>query len=354
MGNYELYKRLVVEFISGSSGTLLEMLEYVNRRLTVDLKFEDISKRTLQTTLQELKEEFPHEKKYNKYQFDGKDTEKAALEKYAIPDEDEKEFIPLLINLMGQYKYLPSVNKAIRILEREFNPNSRFTANDEIQLQVIGFKLNDNVNADDLYRKCSILITAIKEKKMIDIMYKRVNSPDLEENQKLIPLKMMHKDGLYYLYAGKFFAKSNKYELRNFKVHQIEKYMVSDEDYSKIDLTGLKRAMEFSETFSPGVFIVDHENYEVKYLYFKFRDWAYTYIKELTIHHSQKIEDGDPQKLVCIVRFKLAVIKNSGKDLSQNPELAFMMGRFREYAEFIDFDDETWSKEKLRELLGLS
>jgi hypothetical protein len=81
MGNYELYKRLVVEFISGSSGTLLEMLEYVNRRLTADLKFEDISKRTLQTTLQELKAEFPNEKKYNKYQFEGKDTEKAALEK---------------------------------------------------------------------------------------------------------------------------------------------------------------------------------------------------------------------------------------------------------------------------------
>jgi hypothetical protein len=187
---------------------------------------------------------------------------------------------------------------------------------------------------------------------MIDIMYKRVNSPDLEENQKLIPLKMMHKDGLYYLYAGKFFAKSNKYELRNFKVHQIEKYKVSDEDYSKINLTGLKRAMEFSETFSPGVFIVDHENYEVKYLYFKFRDWAYAYIKELTIHHSQEILDGDPQKLVCIVRFKMAVIKNSGKELSQNPELAFLVGRFREFAEFIDFDDETWTKEKLREMLS--
>jgi hypothetical protein len=50
----------------------------------------------------------------------------------------------------------------------------------------------------------------------------------------------------------------------------------------------------------------------------------------------------------------MAVIKNSGKDLSQNPELAFLMGRFREFAEFIDFDNKKWSKEKLRELLELS
>jgi hypothetical protein len=63
-------------------------------------------------------------------------------------------------------------------------------------------------------------------------------------------------------------------------------------------------------------------------------------MRNLKFHHSQTIEQDDKVKQEIVVSFKLRLarpVTAPEQVLEQNKELAFLIKRFREYAEVIDY-----------------
>lgn len=345
-----LIQKLIVEFMGGESGGLKKMHKFVSDRFQ-SLNMNSVSRRTLQTHLSKLNVKYGHQKIKNRYQFVDPDTK--AFEDFNVLNQSEAQYAPLLLSLIKQFDALPLAKKAVKILEKEFNIKGNYSDSEKI-LHLIEFKLNNSDEKNlELQKICSGLIEAINEKHFINFSYCRVYESAVKKYEEVIPLKMILKDGLYYLYGAVLDQKTKKYGLRNFNIHEIIDFTAINKSYEVSHLIQLNKDLEFSLKFSPGVFIVDREKYDIKYLFYKFSDWAATYISNLKIHDSQKIIMEIPETKTSYVRFVMAVVKKDTFDINDNPEIAFLMGRFREYVELLAVNDEEMNWWMLKEKCGL-
>ena len=71
----------------------------------------------------------------------------------------------------------------------------------------------------------------------------------------------------------------------------------------------------------------------------EFRDWAANYVSKMNLHSTQKIinVDLDNNEIIIELALKLSKTMKSGDSINNlDPELAFLLGRFRNYCEIIE------------------
>ena len=351
---------LICQFLNDGGGTLEEMREYVNEHLE-DLGLKPIGTRTLQTCIEKLRKgEFDHSEKgkskreraklfkidvvedyiykWNKY---------SSYPKFGDLDEDERFTLPFLAGILKQYESIPAVQKILFQLPNIFNiSESEMESKNAIYHLGPEFFDDNDPRFHEKTMGCVIkILSCIHHSHCIEFHY--TSTRNFEEKEKsnfvsLSPLQIRFYENYYYLIG----LDNDTNIIRPFRVDQIQRHKVDisldDNDNPIIfDREVIEKEHNFKSRlkYSMGIWINDHEDplYEIK---IKFTEFAATYIKRLKFHPSQEIIDENKKEKSITISLKLKLRKESAEYstlFDRQYDLAFLLGRFRKYAEVISF-----------------
>jgi hypothetical protein len=345
--------RQICAFLSAGGGTLEEMHDWVNSRLE-DIGQASIGLRTLQGCIEKLRlGDFDHNRHNEPFKVRSKlfkilykhkiyrwapDSEMPA---FGDLDEDERYTLPFLAGILKRFESIPSVQKILDQLPEIFNiPESEMESRSAIFQS--GPVLYDENNPDFEAKviKCVIRILGyLNKNQAIEFNYVPVNAYDNRvENlmmHQVAPLQIRYYEHYYYLVA----ADLDRKQVRNFRVDQIHRLDVSpmlDEMDQPVlfDRTEIEKSTDLRHCFHDSLGVWIHSKEEPLHeIQIRFTKWAASYVKRLRLHPSQRIvsENKTEQTLVISLRVRLMPAKESGQSIeSRNPELAFLLARFRE------------------------
>ena len=158
-------------------------------------------------------------------------------------------------------------------------------------------------------------------------------------NQEVVPLEIRLYENLYYLIGyNKKTEKIRNYRLDQFdrlKVHKLIKPTTNETEYFTEEFV---RSLELHKYFQNSIGVWCHESFEtVETVEIKFMDWAATYVQVAPIHYTQTIIDINTEKKEITLQIKIKLFpfneKNRRTARERSNELAFLLGRFREFCE---------------------
>ncbi len=327
-----------------------DIIEYVNKKIKTHSHSEiSFSKRTIENDIRSIREGdfifsnnikpigdnyffIPYKKSENKYYFH-EDHEEPEFDEIT---EEERLTIPFITGILKQYESLPAVKKIISRIDDLFEIDSK----NKTTLLSPQPKLIDE---DKSIKKVIQLLKHIKNKECIEfnyiIVHKLNTNSETKKIKKVIPIQLRVHDNFYYLIGFDL----EKKELKNFKIDQIFNKIdaLCDENEETIYFDPKNKIItsidnKFKNTL--GVWVHKDED-PIRKVKIKFRDWAANYISKINLHSTQKIinVDLEANEIIIELELKLSKIIKPGDSINNlDPELAFLLGRFRDYCEIIE------------------
>lgn len=356
--------RLICKFLDAGGGTLEEMLSFVNRKLE-SLQASSISLRTLQTCIENLRKgKFNHNlepgaaaKRKNVFRVGviNRNTyqwESGTLKpQFGDLDEGERYTLPFIFAMLRKYEHIPAIQKIKDELPVLLGVSDEDTEGSAFIVHQ-GAVLYDGLNKKkDFYKNVIELVIQllghIHRREKIQFHYQKVDK--LEDTVKALvhhvisPLQIRFYDEMYYLVGV-----DEKYKrMLNFRVdliHQLKVEFANDDDESVVyvDAETLRKTYkpeDFSK-YTIGVWNFP-ETASVYEIHIQFSEWASAHILRMKYHQSQKVISKDVQKNTCVISFKLKLYPErfAGQAIvERNLELAFLLGRYREFAKVLKAD----------------
>jgi hypothetical protein len=332
----------------GSS--IKEIREYVNKKIKTYSNSEiSFSTRTIENDIRSIREGdfmfsndikplgdyyffITYKKSENKYYFD-ENHEEPEFDEIT---EEERLTIPFITGILKQYENLPIVQKIISRIDDLFEvaPNNKstfFTTKPKL------------IEEDNTIKKAIQLLKHIKNKECVEFYYISVHklntNLEIKKIKKVTPIQIRIHDNLYYLIGFDL----EKKELKNFKIDQIFNKIdaLCDENEEIIYFDPKDKIItSIDERFKNTLGVwVHNEEVPISKVKIKFRDWAANYVTKMNLHSTQKIinADLDNNEIIIELELKLSKIIKPGDSINNlDPELAFLLGRFRDYCEIIE------------------
>jgi hypothetical protein len=348
--------RLIVNFLNSGGGTLLEMMEYVNKWLNNN-GFPTVERRVTQYDLNKLQSgEFPHslsstdksklgglfryEYKDKKYQW----KTDSLIPKFDDLEDDERLTLPLLFGVLKRYSSIPAMQKIMDMIEEKYDIRADENNTDEV------FFIPQPRMTDENFEKRIMeltlkLIGHIQRSEQIEFHYTAVNKFDESNSQYkhflVAPLQVKLYENYYYLSGIDLI--NNR--IMNFRVDQIKKLRVdafTDEETGEIvhfSRSELIHEFAFNDHYKHvlGVW-THHTTDELHRITIEFKDWAASYARHLSFHPSQRTVGIDAAKNTLTITLDLLLLPEKSpqtKLIDRSPELHFLLGRFREFANII-------------------
>ncbi|MEY4586665.1 MAG: hypothetical protein RIT05_1083 [Bacteroidota bacterium] len=345
------------KFLSQGGGSRDAMMEYINDRL-LEQGMEPIKMREVQYCLEALRKgDFLHsrrndppairsglfkvsviEKKYYKWAADTQVPEFGDLEK------NERFTLPFLAGILKRYEAIPAVQKILNQLPEIFNITET-----EMQSRSAIFHTGPEFYDDkdpDFQEKiidCVIKIMSfIHERQAIVFNYtstKEFENIDASlELREVAPLQIRYHENYFYLISYDLINEKLATPVRIDQIHRFKVQPLLDDNGvpAKYNLEELERQLDLQKRYKDalGIFPISKED-ELHEIIIEFREFAATYVKRLKIHHSQKIIEENKTNKSITISLKLHLRPENAERktiFERQYELAFFLGRFREYA----------------------
>jgi hypothetical protein len=327
-----------------------EIIEYVNKKINSKISNEvNYGKRTFENDLKSIREGdfmfsnnikpigdyyffISYKKSENKYYF----NEAHEEPEFDEITEEERLTIPFIIGILKQYESLPAVKKIISRIDDLFEIDS----NNKTTFFSPQPKL---IEEDKTIKKAIQLLKHIKNKECVEFNYITVHklntNSETKKIKKVTPIQIRIHDNLYYLIGFDL----EKKELKNFKIDQIFNKIdaLCDENEEIIYFDPKDKIItSIDERFKNTLGVwVNNEEVPISKVKIKFRDWAANYVSKIKLHSTQKIIniDFDNNEIIIELELKLYNLKEPVTTINDlDPELAFLLGRFRDYCEIIE------------------
>jgi len=351
---YTIRIKLICKFLDKKGGTIDEMLSAVNDGLE-DLKLKPIKLRTLNECLRKLREgNFNHslrdhstkksqlfkikvvDKKY--YSWDS-NTQKPI---FGDMDTSERFTIPFLVGILNKYQSIPAVQKVIDLLPEIFD-----LTDDEMNSSAAIIHLNPDLydykkkDFQEQVINCVIkILSHIHEGEVIIFNYSKVNESKSHNNFEIVPLQIRFYENYYYL-IGKDYKSG---EIIQFRVDQLTSLRVEsllDDDENPVLFGPNKYTTVLKNRYKNSFGIWFNKDWKTYKIDIEFSNWAAAYVKHLRFHPSQEVISEDKNFSKIIVRFKIQLNKETYKGQppnERNNEIAFFLGRFREFAKILSWE----------------
>ena len=347
--------RFIDQFLKKGGGSLSEMKYFVNDKLE-EAGHKAINDRMLNYALKDLRSgNFTHSlsDKIDPQKKDVFSIEyRHGIYKYAADtiqpvfgdlEEDERLTVPFLMGILKQYASLPAVKKIMEGLVEQFELD-----NTESKCASVVISSQPKLAKEDEVVKLAIKILGyIQREECIHFHYFAVNKLDTNiekaSEQKVAPMQIRLYNAIYYLTA----INMNDKSIINFRIDQIRNlrvYELLDEQEESVTFNykELEKETKLKTHFDHVLGVWNHPKEDwVTEVKIKFRDWAASYVKSLPLHPTQIIEEKsinlEENSLVVSIRIKLgAKINAEQKANERSIELAFLLGRFREFCEVLN------------------
>jgi hypothetical protein len=333
-----------------NGASIEEIIEYVNQKIKASSYSEiSFSKRTIENDIRSIREGdfifsnnikpigdyfffINYKKSEDKYYFD-ENHEEPEFDEIT---EEERITIPFITGILKQYESLPAVKKIIKRIDNlfEIEPNSKTTF----------FSTKPNlIDEDKTVKKAIQLLKHIKKNECVEFNYITVHklntNSEIKKIKKVTPIQIRIHDNLYYLIGFDL----EKKELKNFKIDQIFNKIdaLCDENEEIIYFDPKDKIItSIDERFKNTLGVwVHNEEVPISKVKIKFRDWAANYVSKINLHTTQKIinVDLDNNEIIIELTLKLSKKIKPGDSINNlDEELAFLLGRFRDYCEIIE------------------
>jgi hypothetical protein len=258
-------------------------------------------------------------------------------------EEDERLTVPFLMGILKQYESLPAVKKIMEGLVEQFELD-----NTESKCASVVISSQPKLVQEDKVVKLAIKILGhIHRGQCIHFHYFAVNKLDTNiqkaSEQKVAPMQIRLYNGIYYLTAINMYNQS----IINFRIDQIRNLRVDElldeqEECVTFNYKKLEKETELKTHFDNVLGVWNHPKEDtVTEVKIKFRDWAASYVKSLPLHPTQIIDEKsinlEENSLVVSIQIKLSKKLNKEQKANQRSiELAFLLGRFREFYEVLN------------------
>ena len=333
-----------------NGASIKEIREYVNKKIKTYSQSEiSFSERTIENDLKSIREGdfifsndikpigdnyffIPYKKSENKYYFH-EDHEEPEFDEIT---EEERLTIPFITGILQQYENLPAVKKIISRIDDLFEvapskKNTFFTTKPKL------------IEEEKTVKKAIQLLKHIKNKECVEFYYISVHklntNSETKKIKKVTPIQIRIHDNLYYLIGFDL----EKKELKNFKIDQIFNKIdaLCDENEEIIYFDPKDKIItSIDERFKNTLGVwVHNEEVPISKVKIKFRDWAANYVSKMNLHSTQKIINVnlDNNEIIIELELKLSKIIKPGDSINNlDEELAFLLGRFRDYCEIIE------------------
>lgn len=333
-----------------NGASIKEIREYVNKKIKTYSQSEiSFSERTIENDLKSIREGdfmfsndikptgdyyffIQYKKSENKYYFH-EDHEEPEFDEIT---EEERLTIPFITGILKQYENLPAVQKIISRIDDLFEvatseKNTFFTTKPKL------------IEEDKTVKKAIQLLKHIKNKECVEFYYISVHklntNSETKKIKKVTPIQIRVHDNFYYLIGFDL----EKKELKDFKIDQIFNKIdaLCDENEEIIYFDPKDKIItSIDERFKNTLGVWVHKNEDpIRKVKIKFRDWAANYVTKMNLHSTQKIinVDLDNNEIIIELTLKLSKIIKPGDSINNlDPELAFLLGRFRDYCEIIE------------------
>ncbi len=347
--------RFIDQFLKKGGGSLEQMINFVNHKLE-EAGYKPIKERMINYALQVLRSgNFTHSlsDKIDPKQKDVFKIEfKNEMYKYASDspqpvfgdlEEDERLTVPFLMGILKQYESLPAVKKIMEGLVEQFELD-----NTESKCASVVISSQPKLVQEDKVVKLAIKILGhIQRGQCIHFHYFAVNKLDKNiqkaSEQKVAPMQIRLYNGIYYLTAINMYNQS----IINFRIDQIRNLRVDElldeqDECVTFNYKELEKETKLKTHFDNVLGVWNHPKEDtVTEVKIKFRDWAASYVKSLPLHPTQIIDEKsinlEENSLVLSLKIKLSKKLNKEQKANQRSiELAFLLGRFREFYEVLN------------------
>jgi hypothetical protein len=252
-------------------------------------------------------------------------------------DEGERMTLPFLIGILNPYRNIPAVKKVLLGLEDTFY----ISKEEQKSAKAIVIPKPPLRNENDIIALSISILGHISRNECIKFDYISVHKLDKTLNeysmQEVIPLEIRLYENLYYLIA----FNKNTAKIRNYRLDQFVKLKVSKLTNSNENLHFTEefvKSLELKKYFENSIGVWCHESSEtVETLEIKFLGWAATYVQTLPIHSTQSITEINKEKNELTLEIKIKLfpynVETRRTARERSYELAFLLGRFREFCE---------------------
>jgi hypothetical protein len=283
----------------------------------------------------------------NQYKFE----EHTPYPRFSLLDDSERLTVPFLKGILKPFEKIPAVTKILDELKDIFD-----LSEEEIKsaAAVVVTKPEIN-NSQKVHENVIEILEHIKNENCIEFMYTTVHNLNDKLAQsfrcQIIPLQIKLHENLFYL-IGLNLKKDNK--IVNYRIDKILSRIDTLEDeetgeskkFKTSDLKKINIDQYFENVI--GVWCYDGSA-KTETVKIKFRDWAASYVLAQPLHHTQKVVEDfykvrfggrEVDEIIISIDTRLSSPldnnKNQSTILERSNELAFLLGRFREYAEIIE------------------
>ncbi|GAA4074906.1 hypothetical protein GCM10022389_20670 [Flavobacterium cheonanense] len=278
--------------------------------------------------------------------------EDTPFPKFSLLDENERLTVPFLKGILKPYESLPAVGKILNELNEIFD-----LTEEEIKSSAAVVVTKPIIhNSEKVHENIIKILEHIKNKNCVEFMYTTVHNLNDKLSAsfmcEIIPLQIKLHENLYYL-IGQNIKKENR--IVNFRIDKIKGSIDAIEDeetgelkkFNSIDIKSLNLEQYFKNVI--GVWCYSEKD-KTETIKIKFRDWAASYILAQPLHDSQKIirdfykvEFGEKvfDEIIISIDTRLSPEFDNDNNrkktiLERSNELAFLLGRFREFCEVIE------------------
>jgi len=360
MGKIQNMKQVRIELICQKikqGASIGNIINYVNKKINtkegIDVNY---SKRTVESDIKSIRKgdfecvnkdingDGKHKfyinyiKSEDKYYFD----ENHAEPEFDEITEEERLTIPFLTGILKPYENIPAVLKILERIEDFFEIDKKY----KNAILINKPKLFEEENTIQLVIQ---LLGHIERKECVQFNYVTVHklNTNFKESRwvKIIPIQIKIYENLYYLIGFDL----EKKELSNYRIDQIiyrnknSIDLIEDEEnndeikyFDPNDKIITSIDDQFKNTL--GVWI-HNDDVQIRKVKIKFIDWAANYVSKMNLHSTQKIinVDLDNNEIIIELALKLSKTIKPGDSINNlDPELAFLLGRFRNYCEIIE------------------
>lgn len=350
--------RLICKFLSNGGGTKAEMLDYVNEEMEAK-GFAPVKLRTIEYDLEKLNSgEFEHSemhlkkselRKLFRYKATGRYYTWAEDSKVPIFDdlnESERLTLPFLFGILQQYQGLPAIQKIIDTLDEKYRITpDEYTSSAAFFVQ--GPTLANNAFANNLIQLVLQVMGHIQRGEWIEFNYAWVGNLDVGLNtystHKIAPMQLRLYEHYYYLTG----IDAETGRIVNYRMDQIHRLRIDvaydeNDEIETFERAVLEEKYRLDQHFKHVLGVWNHHSSDdLHRITIEFRDWAASYAKRLRFHPSQRLvrEDAAAKTYTITLDLLLFPEEIKGKKVHErSPELAFLLGRFRECARIVSME----------------
>lgn len=337
-GIYQKYIKIIEQILLNSTLTKEDLLNKFNSNL-MNIGIAQKTSKTIERIISQMKiiDGYSFEIGYEGHQRTYRLI--STPEKLVLTTEEINSF-PLIFGLMQWENIIPPIKKIKELIKTEYG-----LSNFDVDTGKYFVKSEPEINNHD-----KILLLAGKiinfAKNGIVIKYNYKNKEGKEDYKYVAPLQIRFYDHRYYLLGIDVDSETGlpsnvlkNYSLDTFLNYQIEEAFKEPEDgiftneiitfnheewYIKSDLKNkLKNSL--------GIWYFEDNINRVYRL--KFYDWAKNLVLNRKIHHSQKVIENKDNYVILQITICNKLLKDNNKELEENPELSYILGRFGDKCE---------------------